>query len=382
MKNIPFGKPLIGEDEKKEIQHVLEGPILTHGPKCFEFEKKFADYIGVKYAITTSNCTTAIHLSLESLDLKKGDEIIVPAMTHVATAHAVEHLGAKPIFVDVLEETGCISPDGIEKAITKKTKAIIPVHFVGLPCEMDKISHIARKFDLKIIEDSATALGASFDNIKTGGLGTIGCFSFYPTKHITSMEGGMAVTNDEKLALKISKKRAFGYNKNLNERAVPGLYDVDMLGWNYRMSEGHAAIGLVQLSRLQNFLKIRKRNAEIIYNKLCENEAIVSMIPFQNFKSKSSWYCVNLILNENFKSRRTKVINSINAIGVQTSIHYPVALPCSLYYKKKYGYKPTEFPNAYNMSLSTISLPCGPHMDEEDAKYVGNEVSKILNDLI
>ena len=299
----------------------------------------------------------------------------------MATAHVVEHAGAKPIFVDIRSDTGCICPESCQKAINSKTKAIIVVHFVGLPSDMEAIMAVAKKNKLKVIEDSATALGASFNNIKTGGLGTVGCFSFYPTKHITSMEGGMAVTNDEKLAFKISKKRAFGYNKSLNERAVPGLYDVDMLGWNYRMSEGHAAIGLVQLNRLQNFLNIRKRNAEIIHNILCENKAVVSN-PFQNLKSKSSWYCVNLILKENFKHLRTQVINSINAIGVQTSIHYPVALPCSLYYKKKYGYKTTEFPNAYNMSLSTISLPCGPHMDEEDAKFVGNEVLKILNDLM
>ncbi len=380
MKKIPFGKPLIGENEKKEIQNVLEGTILTHGPKCYEFEKNFAEYIGVKYAVTTSNCTTAIHLSLEALGINEQDEVIVPAMTHVATAHAVEHVGAKPVFVDVLSKTGCVSPEEIEKAITPKTKAIIPVHFVGLPCDMDKINKIALKFNLKVVEDSATALGATFGKKKTGNLGTVGCFSFYPTKHITSMEGGMAVTNDADLALKISKKRAFGYNKNINERSIPGFYDIDMLGWNYRMSEGHAAIGLIQLNRLDEFLCARKKNAEIIFN-ILKSENLVSLIPLKYMKSSGSWYCINLMLNKKTKHLRNDLINAINNAGIQTSIHYPVSLPSSIYYSNKYGFKRDQFPNANKIAESTISLPCAPHLNQNEAEYIGRKVLEILNNL-
>lgn len=381
MKKIPFGKPLIGENEKKEIGKVLDSHILTHGPKCKEFEDEFKRFVGTKHAITTSNCTTAIHLCLEVLGIKNNDEVIVPAMTHVATAHAVEHTGAKPVFVDVNEKTGCISIDKIEKAITSKTKAIIVVHFVGLPCEMDKIIKIAKKNNLKIIEDSATALGAKFKEQRTGSIGDFGCFSFYPTKHITSMEGGMIVTNSDEYASKIKKIKAFGYNKNLNERSLPGLYDVDELGWNYRMSEGNAAIGLEQLKKIHHFLKSRKENAKIIFNILqCANDKI-SLIPLEYYDCKSSWYCINLMMKDNLINLRNDLIKKINDLGIQTSIHYPVALPFSMYYKKKYGYNKNQFPNSYKIGQSTISLPCAPHLTRDDAKYTGNQVIKVLKNL-
>ena len=168
--------------------------------------------------------------------------------------HMLLNTGAKNI-VDIRSDTGCICPQSCQKAINSKTKAIIVVHFVGLPSDMEAIMAIAKTNKLKVIEDSATALGAICNGKKSGTIGDIGCFSFYPTKHITSMEGGMAITNDDELSKKIKKMKAFGYSKNLNEREIPGLYDIEMLGWNYRMSEAHAAVGLVQLQKLDKFLK-------------------------------------------------------------------------------------------------------------------------------
>ncbi len=340
--NIPFGSPMISKKDKEQVLDVLNGHMLTHGPKCEEFESKFADYIGVKHAITTSNCTTAIHLGLVANEIKAGDEVIVPAMTHVATAHAVEHCGAKPIFVDVDIETGCINPELIEAKITKKTKAIIVVHFVGLPCDMEKILVIASKFNLRVIEDSATALGAFIDRKQTGTFGDVGCFSFYPTKHITSFEGGMLTTNNDIIAKKVKTHKAFGYNKNLKDRLIPGIYDIDNIGWNYRMSEGHAALGLSQLSRLDYFLSCRRKSANIIEDKI-HNLNRLSYIPFVSKKRKSSWYCINIMIEKDFKISRNNIIKKLNDLGIGTSVHYPVALPNSIYYSSKYGYEKKIF---------------------------------------
>ena len=369
---------MLSDAERFAVDHVMRGTILTHGQNCADFESSFADYVGAKHAISTSNCTTAIHLGLTALGVSSADEVIVPAMTHVASAHAVEHCGAVPVFVDVDGVTGCINPDLIESKINKKTKAIIAVHFVGLPCEMDRIRKIAREHNIAIVEDSATALGSVYGDQKAGVLGDLGCFSFYPTKHITSMEGGMLTTNDDKIASAVRSARAFGYDRGLQERKLPGIYDIADLGWNYRMSEGHAAVGRVQLTKIESFLRKRKNNAEHLYNALAQiTELFVH--PFQHAKSQSSWYCVNMQVTDKSPKTRNEMIEFLNARGVGTSVHYPVPLPLSKYYAAKYPNGYDNYPEAKKIAENTISLPCGPHLTPSDVDYVIDTIKSALS---
>jgi perosamine synthetase len=284
----------------------------------------------------------------------------------VATAHSVEHCGAKPVFVDVDPATGNIDPDGIRAAITPRTRAIMVVHYLGLPCDMDAV--MAAAGGLPVIEDCATSLGASYGGANTGAIGVAGCFSFYPAKHITTLEGGMLTTSDDRVADRVRKQRAFGYDKNLGERSIPGVYDIAMLGWNYRMSEGHAAVGLCQLDRLAGFLARRRANAEVLISYLSRAPGGI-VYPMSHGKGDSARYCVNITLPRGMD--RTPLIRALNEDGIGTSVHYPVALPLSRYYAQKYGARPESFPVADWIATHTISLPCAPHLDEDDMAYIG-----------
>ena len=205
MRNIPFGKPLIGAEEKEAVMQVLNSPILVHGPKTKAFETAFASYAGAPYAISVSSCTAAMHLSYFYLGISKGDEVIVPAQTHTATAHAVELCGAKPVFIDSEKDTGNIDLDQIESAITENTKALSVVHYLGMPVNMEKIVEIAKKHNLFVVEDCALAIGSYFKGTHAGLYGDVGCFSFYPVKHMTTAEGGMLITKHKEIADKVDK---------------------------------------------------------------------------------------------------------------------------------------------------------------------------------
>jgi perosamine synthetase len=368
--HLPFARPLIGEEETKAVNEVLKGHVFTHGPNCTAFEEAFAKYIGAKHAITLSSCTAGLHLALMAHDIGPGDEVIVPAMTHVATAHVVEHVGATPVFVDVEQETGNIDPACLKRALSKKTKAILVVHYLGLPCEMEAIQKVAGK-DIPIIEDCAVALGATYKSKSPGTLGIAGCFSFYPSKHITTMEGGMLATNDDAFAKRVRQQRAFGYDKNLGERSEPGIYDIAMLGHNFRMSEAQAAMGICQLSKLDDFLAIRKRNTEILLSYAHQLNSIVTF-PTATDHSESSYYCLNITLRPDFPFKRKDIVAVFTAAGIGTSVHYPIALPLSTYYQQKYGYEAKDFPVAQWIATNTISLPCGPHLSESDVHRIGD----------
>jgi dTDP-4-amino-4,6-dideoxygalactose transaminase len=246
---------MIGEEEKKAVMEVLDNPILVHGPRSREFENSFASYTGAPYAVCVSSCTAAIHLTHFCLGLGPGDEVIVPAQTHTATAHAVELTGAKPVFVDAEIETGNIDTDKIEEKITERTRVISVVHFLGMPVDMERINAVAKKHNLFVLEDCALAIGTKYEGVRAGLLGDVGCFSFYPVKHMTTAEGGMLITKDKEIALKIERQRAFGVDRHMGERKIPGVYDVNMLGYNYRMNEIQAALGIEQLKRMDEFLK-------------------------------------------------------------------------------------------------------------------------------
>ena len=247
---IPFAKPLLEKKDIRKISNVLKSPILTHGKNLKNFEDDFKKKFSFKYAHGVSSCTAALHLSFMAIDLKKGDEIIVPNQTHVSTVHTFEILGAKPIFVDSNILDGNIDVNQIEKKITNKTKAIVIVHYLGKPAKIDKVVKICKKKKLFLIEDCALSLGAKVGNNYVGTFGDFGCFSFYPAKHITTADGGMLVCKDKKIFKKIKLLKGFGVDKNFNERKIPGEYDVKLLGLNYRLDDIRSQIGISQLKKL------------------------------------------------------------------------------------------------------------------------------------
>lgn len=376
-RQIPFGRPTIGDAERAAVAEVLNGPILVHGPRAVEFEKAFAAWTGAPHGVSVSSCTAAMHLLYFSWEYGSGDEVIVPAQTHIATAHAVELVGAKPVFVDAERATGNIDIDAIEAALTPRTKAISVVHYLGVPVDMDRILAIAQKRGLKVMEDCALAIGTKYKGQHAGLIGDAGCFSFYPVKHMTTAEGGIILTRDAALTAKLTRQKAFGVDRHQGERTVPGVYDVNMLGFNYRMNEIEAAIGIEQVKRLDGILEKRERNYRALRAALIE---LPELTLFQEppAGAVSSRYCLSAMLSGGLAPKRYEIVAALNQRGVGTSVYYPRAVPHMTYYMQKYGYAKDTFPTAAWISASSIALPVGPHLDEEDMRYIGKVLKEVL----
>jgi perosamine synthetase len=380
MREIHFGRPTIGDAERAAVMEVLNGPILVHGPRAVAFEQVFAAWTGAPHAVSTSSCTAALHLVYFYLGLGAGDEVIVPAQTHAATAHAVELTGATPVFVDAERRTGNIDIDQIEAALTPRTRAVSLVHYLGLPVDMDRVNAIAKKRDVFVVEDCALSLGSRFRGVHTGLLGDVGCFSFYPVKHITTAEGGMITTTRPEVAAKISRQKAFGVDRQHGDRKVPGVYDVTMLGFNYRMNEIEAAIGIEQMKRLDGILSIRERNYRTLHRALREIDEI-TLLETSSGDFQSSYYCLSILLNARLAALRFELVSKLNAAGVGTSVYYPKAVPDLTYYREKYGFVPGRFPNASWISDASIALPVGPHLNEDDMAYIAATVRAAISEL-
>jgi dTDP-4-amino-4,6-dideoxygalactose transaminase len=378
---IPFGKPIIGDEEKGAVQGVLSGTVLVHGPKALDFEREFALLTKAPFAVAVSSCTAAMHLFYFNLGLKKGDEVIVPAQTHTSTAHAVEVMGAKPVFVDADEQTGNIDIDQIEDSITERTRAISVVHFLGMPVDMKRVTAISHKHGIPVLEDCALATGSKLDGIHAGLFGECGCFSFYPVKHITTGEGGMLITKNEMIARQISSKKAFGIDRHHGERALPGVYDVETLGLNYRMSEIQAAIGIEQLKRVEGFLRIRKENYDELAKGLSELDEI-DLLDSSHDSFESSYYCLSIILKDKIAGKRASIVSYLKENGIGTSVYYPKPVPHMQYYSAKYGYDQESFPRAARISYSSIALPVGPHLNIDDMQYMVDGVKKALREVM
>src|SRR3989344_5985541 len=267
-RTITFGRPMIGQEEKKAVSDVLDSPVLVHGPRVKEFEGEFAAFTKAPQTVSVSSCTAAMYLSYVYLGLGQGDEVIVPAQTHVATAHAAEAVGAKPVFVDAEGQTGNIDVDKIEAEITERTRVIAVMHYLGLPVDMERVLAIAKRHNLFVLEDCALALGSWYKGVHAGLWGDVGCFSFYPVKHITTAEGGMLVTKHAQRAEKTRRARSLGVDRAPAERDRPGEYDVPDLGLNFRLNELQAALGIEQMKKLPDFLKRRMDNIKILREEL------------------------------------------------------------------------------------------------------------------
>lgn len=369
---IPFGKPMLDSSEIEAAARVLSGTTLVHGPATHEFEEQFARRVGAAEAISVSSCTAGLHLSLFVHGVGPGDRVAVPAMTHVATAHVVELCGATPVFIDVERDTGNMDAAALD-AVSAGLRAVEVVHYLGLPCDMDRISAIAAKTGAFVVEDCALSLGATYGGRHTGNFGVTGNFSFYPVKHMTTIEGGMVTANDPAVAAKIRQTKAFGYDRTIAQRTRPGIYDVVALGFNYRMNEVEAAVGLAQLGKLDNFAAKRAANYAALKKALSDVDE-VTVFESEKGKARSSHYCLNAILPADGHIDRDALVKHLNAAGIGTSVHYPAAVPLFTYYREKYGYRPGQFPVAEWLADQTISLPVGPHLAEGDALRIAAAV--------
>lgn len=380
-RDVPFGRPMIGEEERAAVMDVLASPQLVHGPRAKAFEAEFAKYLGPgAHATTVSSCTAGLHLAYMHLGIGPGDEVIVPAETHVATAHAVEITGARPVFVDCEPGTGNIDPAAVESAVTERTRAISVVHYLGLPVDMASINRIAAKRGIFVVEDCALAVEASFEGKACGLLGDVGVFSFYPVKHLTTAEGGMVVSKHAPVVASIDNIKAFGYDRSPSERKVPGVYDVARLGLNYRMNEIGAAIGLEQLRKVKEFQRRRVANARALRAGLA-GIAEVTVLSDGDSRRVHGNYCLAAVLDKRLEERRPEIIESMKRRGAGTSVYYPVPIPLSAYYSKKYGYTRDMFPNAARISYQSIALPVGPHLNEDDMQHVSNSLKSAIGEL-
>ncbi|MBV9523024.1 MAG: DegT/DnrJ/EryC1/StrS family aminotransferase [Alphaproteobacteria bacterium] len=369
MREIPFGRPIIGEAERAAVMAVLDGPILVHGPRATLFEREFAAWTGAAYATSTASCTAALHLAYFQLGLGAGDEVIVPAQTHAATAHAVELTGATPVFVDAEIATGNIDVAQIEAALTPRTRAISLVHYLGMPVDMDRVAAIAKRHGVFVVEDCALSLGARYRGTHTGLLGDIGCFSFYPVKHMTTAEGGMIISRHRDVVERIARQKALGVDRQHGERKIPGVYDVTCVGFNYRMNEIEAAIGIEQVKRLDDIMATRARNYRALYRGLREIDEI-GFFETTNGVFESSYYCLSIVLGTGLADKRFELVSKLKEQGVGTSVYYPKAVPHLAFYREKYRIGARDFPVASRISETSIALPVGAHLGEGDMAYI------------
>ena len=386
VREIPFARPWITDDDKRAVADVLDGHILTHGPQGKAFEEEFGRFLGDNpHCLSVSSCMAALHLAYLHFGIGPGDEVIVPAQTHTATVHAVEWVGAKPVFVDCDPHTGNLTAERIEQAVTPRTKAISIVHFVGIPCDMPSIMRVADRIGAKVIEDCAIAIGSRRQGKHVGLFGDAGCFSFYPVKHMTTGEGGMFVTRHAEIAAGVSKLRAFGVDRAHGERTVPGMYDVPTLGLNYRMSEMAAALGRSQLTRVPEMLARRQRNFNTLKTALGAADGI-RILESRSADAQNSWYCLSAVLEEDSTpkddsaKKRDSILLKLKAAGVGTSIYYPQPVPRMTYYRRKYGYDAAAFPQAEAISDRSIALPVGPHLDAGDMNEIAAQFIRVLKE--
>ena len=370
---VPFVVPNIELSDKHAIETALKSNLLTDGPILRKFENEFCKFTGSKYAIGVSNATSALHLSLKSIGIKKGDEVIIPNITFVATANAVLYVDATPVLVDVNDNDINISIKSIEKSITKKTKAIIPVHFAGKSCDMLAIQKLAKKYNLEIIEDCAHALGTKFNKIHVGNFGKTGCFSFYPTKNLTTFEGGMVITNSKKIASKIRSMRNHGINKSLKERFSTGYpwdFDVSELGYNFRLDEIRSSLGLNQLKRLHKMNKLRQ-DASRYYKKQLKSINGIELLDDSNLTNNSCHLFVIKIL-KNFIVDRNLLFKYLLKNGIRTSVHYKPLNKFSFYKSKSKIYSSLEV--SEQLYSKILSLPLFPQITKHELDLVINSI--------
>ena len=375
-----YGSPLIEDAEIEEVIKTLRSGWLGTGPKVHTFEEMFKEYKGSQFAMALNSCTAALHLSMLVIGIKPGDEVIVPTMTFAATANTVIHAGATPVFVDCEKDTMNIDPLDIERKVTPKTKAILPVHFAGRACNMGAIMDIAQRHDLKVIEDCAHAIETEYHGKKAGTFGDIGCFSFYVTKNIVTGEGGMAITNNEEYANQIKIFGLHGMTKDAWKRFGDSgykHYQVVYAGYKYNMMDIQAALGIHQLPRVDRYWQRR----QAIWNRY--NDAFKDLPVFTPAAvepdTRHAHHLYTLLLNiDRLNMSRDDFLDEMTKRKIGVGVHY-IALHLHPYYQEAFGYKQGDFPNAEWISERTVSLPLSVKLRDEDVERVIREVESTLS---
>ena len=357
---ISIAQPQIGDEEVAEVSRVLRSSMIASGPETRLFEEEFARFVGTRYACAVNNGTSALSLSLSALGIGPGDEVITTPLTFVATANSILSCGAKPVFADIEEETFNLSTKAVEGAITEKTRAIMPVHLYGLPAEMDGFQKISEETGVKLVGDAAQAHGASFGGKMVGSLADVECFSFYPTKNMTTGEGGMVTTDDEDVFAKLDSIKNHG-----RPNSKLGIYEHERFGLNLRLTDIGSAIGRVQLRKLDDFNKIRTRNAEIYSEYLDGVEGV--MIPAVPQNMTHSWHQYTIRLEN-----REGLANQLREQGIGTGIYYPRLVNDYPHLQDCIG----DCPIAKKIVDEVISLPVHPGLKEEEIEEVANWVIK------
>ena len=379
-KFLPYGIQWLDEKEIAEVVDSLKSDWITTGPKMKIFENNFKEYSGSKHAVAVNSGTAALHISTSAIGIKPGDEVITTPLTFVASANCVVYRGGTPILADIRKDTYNIDPNEIRKKITPQTKAIIPVHFGGQPCDMDEITEIADEHDLIVIEDAAHAIDAEYKGKKIGNISKLTCFSFHPVKNITTAEGGMVTTNDDELYDKLLMFRTHGISKTAEKRfgkAGDYFYDMEFLGFRYNLSELHASIGIHQLSKLGGFQKRRREIVEIYNRDLPKIEEVT--IPYVQEKVKHTWHLYVIQLNlEKLRVDRDQVFRALREENIGVNVHY-IPVHYHSFYQTNFGFKQGILPNVEWLYPRLLTIPLFPKMSDNDVYDVINAIEKVIN---
>jgi dTDP-4-amino-4,6-dideoxygalactose transaminase len=379
---LPFGAPSFGSEEIAEVVDTLQSGWITTGPKTKKFEEEFASYVGARHAVALNSCTAGLHLSLVVLGIGQGDEVIVPPLTFGATANVVEHVGAKPVFADIEPVSLCIDPKEIEKALTPRTKAIIPVHYGGMPCPMDEIRALAETHELAVIEDAAHAIGAKYKGRMIGSLSPLTNFSFYANKNLSTAEGGMVTTDNPELEEKLRVYHLHGLSRDAWKRYHNqqfSMTEVVVPGYKYNMTDIQASLGLHQLRKQEQFIARREEIASFYDEAFSELDECVRTAPRpHDGETRHVLHLYVLLLNlAKLKVDRDQVINALLAENIGASMHF-WPLHMHPYYRQKYGYRPDDFSVSRRVGESVLSLPLVPQMTHQEAQDVVTAVQKVI----
>ncbi|MEM3874601.1 MAG: DegT/DnrJ/EryC1/StrS family aminotransferase [Candidatus Bathyarchaeia archaeon] len=365
---IPINAPQIGEEEVEAVVKVLKSGVLTNalgaGPMVKKFEEEFAKFVEARHAIAVNSGTAALHMAVAAVGVKRGDEVILPSFTFVATAETVVLAGAKPVFVDIDPETYNISLEAVKKAVTKRTRAVVAVDLYGSPADLKPIREIADEHELKVIEDAAQAHGATYDGKPVGAYADAACWSFYASKNMTTGEGGMITTNDDEVAEKLRLIRSHGEKEK---------YKSILLGHNYRMPEMEAAIGIVQLKKLPKFLARRRENAEKLTAKLRHLKNL--QLPHEPKGCKNSWYLYTVRVKNADRAERDAIVEKLRKEGIGAEVYYPWPIHIMPYYRK-FGKR--RLPETEKASEQVLSLPVHPGVTAEQIDFIGDAVSRLV----
>jgi perosamine synthetase len=373
-----FHHPHIGEQEIRAVEETLRSGWITTGAKVRKFELDFADFVGAGHAIAVNSATAALHLALDAIGLGPGDEVIVPTMTFAASAEVVIYCGARPVLVDCEPDTLNVSADGIERAISLHTKAIMPVHFAGQPCDMDRILDIGRRHGIRVVEDAAHALPAAYDGRTIGTIGDLTCFSFYATKTITTGEGGMVTTDNADYADRIRVMSLHGISRDAWKRYTAEgswYYEIIEAGYKYNLTDLAAALGIEQLKRCDAFREERRRIAERYDAGFADLDAVATPVCRPDVEHAWHLYVIQLELDR-LTINRAQFIEALKAEQIGTSVHF-IPLHLHPYYRDRWGYRRDDLPHASAVFERIISLPIYPGMCDDDVEDVIRAVGRI-----